>query len=315
MGLGNKRRAQVVATVASPDESRRAKLRRRGAPLLLAFSIWLCWAVTTYFLLRWSDDLGPLLAFLLLGGVTLLGLVGLLFQIRRDHWRQRKQDIDQTQSALSYMQELIWLSGRISHRHPLPYPLYRTGYEASLGLLNVAWEFIAQERPRRVLELGSGLSSVVMAYALEANGTGELLSLENSDEYATISRRMLDERGLSERARILDAPLVPVQIDGESHLWYSLPDLRSEGPIDFLFVDGPAEDSAHMARYPAMPMLRRFLADNAIIILDDTHREQEQRIVQRWLERFPEVSVIDSDRFRNYGFTVLRLAPIRADSA
>ena len=289
-------------------------LRRRGLPLLVAFAIWLCWALVAAILYRWSGQDGLLLALLLLGGLAFFGLAGLLFQFRRELWRQRKKDLDRSQREQRYSQELIWLSGRISHRRPLPHPLYNTGYEAALGALNVAWEIIVQERPRRVLELGSGLSSLVMAYALDANGDGELLSLENSPEYAAMSRRMLDEHELSHRARILDASLVPVDIDGESYLWYTLPDLCNETSIDFLFVDGPAKDSGHMARYPALPMLRSFLADNAFIIFDDTHREQEGLIAERWLEQLPELSVIDCDRFRNFGFTVLRLSPNRANT-
>lgn len=289
-------------------ETSREKVRRRGKPLIVAFVTWICWALVALFLYRWSGALGLLIGLLLLGGLAFFGLAVVLLVTRRESWQKRRQDIGQLQRDISQLRELQWLSSRISHRRPLPFPLHSTGFEARLEALNAAWELIIQQRPQLVLELGSGLSSLVMAYALETNGQGILLAMENSADYAGQTRTLLAEHDHSDRACAMDAPLGPVNVNGETRQWYTLGDLRLEKPIDFLFVDGPVGYLAPLARYPALPILREYLADDAYVLLDDTDREQEKLIVQRWLEEFPEIQACDPDSHRNVGFTLLQLS-------
>ena len=300
---------------STTGENSNAKWRRRGIPLIIALTFWLFWTVATGFLFRWWGELGLLLSTLLLGSLTFVGLAYLLLLVRREVWRQRQQDLSQLQRESGQLQDLIWLTARISPRRPLPYPLFRTGYEARLELLCAAWELIIEERPLRVLELGSGISSLVMAYALEASGRGELLAVEDSATYAGNTRRLLSEHSLSEHAHVIDSPLGRVQSNGETHHWYTLTDLCREAPIDFLFVDGPAGILSPMVGYPALPMLREFLADNALVLVDDTDREQEKLIGQRWMDDFPELQVCDHERYRNLGFTVFRICRAPADSS
>ena len=99
-------------------------------------------------------------------------------------------------------------------------------------------------------------------------------------------RRLLAEHNLQSYAQVLDAPLRPLQLNGERRHWYTLPELSSDEPIDLLFVDGPAGQLAPGIRYRALPLLRDFLADHAAL-LDDTFREHESQILARWLEPFP----------------------------
>ncbi|MCE2473017.1 MAG: class I SAM-dependent methyltransferase [Anaerolineae bacterium] len=122
------------------------------------------------------------------------------------------------------------------------------------------------------------------------------------------------EHGLSDRAQVIEAPLAPLEIYQETHKWYTLTDLRLDEPIDFLFVDGPAKILGNIIRYPAIPVLGQHLADKAFIILDDTHREQERLIVQRWLDENPEIRVVDSERCRNSGFAILLYSRLRNNS-
>ena len=90
--------------------------------------------------------------------LTCSGLVFLLLFLRREFWRQRRQDLALQDYYQDEMQHLIWLSSRISRGVRCLCPL-RTGMVARPGNLNAAWELIRSERPQRVLELGSGLSS------------------------------------------------------------------------------------------------------------------------------------------------------------
>ena len=288
-----------MATARS--ESASDKLRRRGGPVLAAFMVWLGWSIVAAFLLDRWPEWGMRIALFALGGLTCSGFVVLLLILRREFWRQRRQDLELLHRHRDEMQRQIWLSSRVSPRLPLP---PRKGNEARRDLLNAAWDIIRSERPKHVLELGSGLSTLVMAYALEANGAGKLQSLENHAETAASTRRLLSEHKLQTYALLLDAPLRQVDVGGESYNWYYLPDYRSLAPIDLLFVDGPEGALATMSRYPALPILRDCLAHNAVILVDDTYREDEGLMLNRWLEAFPNLE--RDDRFESEEFAVLR---------
>ena len=286
---------------AARSEGARDKLRRRGGPALAAFIVWLGWCIVAAFLLDRWPEWGMRIALFALGGLTCSGFVVLLLYLRREFWRLRRQDLELFQRHRDEMQRQIWLSSRVSPRRPLP-PW--KGNEARRDLLNAAWDIIRSERPKHVLELGSGLSTLVMAYALEANGAGKLQALENHAETAASTRRLISEHKLQPYALLLDAPLRHVDVGGERHNWYYLPDYRSLAPIDMLFVDGPEGALAPMSRFPALPILRDYLAQDAVILVDDTHREDENMMLNRWLEAFPN---LERDiHFQSEEFAALR---------
>lgn len=55
------------------------------------------------------------------------------------------------------------------------------------------YRYVREERPKTIVELGSGFSTVVMATALQQNGEGSLLSLEPSKEWADSTARALPD--------------------------------------------------------------------------------------------------------------------------
>jgi hypothetical protein len=56
--------------------------------------------------------------------------------------------------------------------------------------------------------------------------------------------------------------------------------------IDLLFVDGPPKATGPQARFPAIPVLLSQLSDDALIVLDDTAREDERAISDRWVAEY-----------------------------
>jgi predicted O-methyltransferase YrrM len=148
-----------------------------------------------------------------------------------------------------------------------------------LGLLHL----IRTRRPRLVLELGSGTSSVWIAYALEQSG-GRLVSLDHDAGYAEKTRAALAAHGLTEVAEVRDAPLRPVVVDGRTFPWYDTTTVADLGEVDLLLIDGPPEKTGPDARYPALRVLEDRLADTATIVFDDAHRHDEQIALRRWVE-------------------------------
>lgn len=168
-------------------------------------------------------------------------------------------------------------------RPPTPFPATRS-WVASPDLLRHLYEHVRDVQPRFVLECGSGLSTVIMAYGLRAAGYGgRIVALEHLEEYAERTRRMLADHGLSGFAEVRFAPLRDLELEGEEWTWYEQDALPSE-PIDLVFVDGPPGDTREHARYPAVPLLRDRLAPGARILLDDYGRGEEAEIAQRWVD-------------------------------
>ncbi len=248
------------------------RLRRIARPALAAFALWLAWALVALALR--DEEQGLFIALLLLGLCVVFSaaLAGLgWFLVTR---RLRARDAAE-------LAQLIWLNQVMQPRQPLP-PL--NTWAASPDLLVALWRIIREERPARVLELGSGLSTLVMAHALEQNQEGgELVALENEALFANQTRRQLEERGLERTARVLDAPLQRQQIAGWQGLWYTLPSLDGLADVDLLLVDGPGTHDRNLA----LPALHGLLAATACIVVDDTDRPYTRRMLERWQDAFP----------------------------
>ena len=142
---------------------------------------------------------------------------------------------------------------------------------------------IRSRRPRLVLELGSGTSTVWIAYALEQVG-GRLISLDHDPGYAAKTRAQLALHGLTGVAEVRDAPLRPVEVDGRAFPWYDTDALAGLEPVELLLIDGPPEKTGPDARYPAMRVLEDRLADAATVVFDDAHRHDEQVALRKWME-------------------------------
>jgi predicted O-methyltransferase YrrM len=175
---------------------------------------------------------------------------------------------------------LLQLFREFEPRAPMPSSWTRWAMDPT-GLLEVLF-LIGRKQPKVVLELGSGTSSVWIAYALEKEG-GRLISIDHEKEFADRTKSLLHLHGVSHLAEVRLAELRQLNINGEEFPWYNVDALRDINEIDLLLVDGPPGPLREMARYPALHVLESQLAPNAIVILDDADRPSEQAIVQRWI--------------------------------
>ncbi len=190
-----------------------------------------------------------------------------------------------------------------------PAPL-TTPWTATPALMVTLVQIIADHRPRRIVELGSGFSTMVCAYALEryADG-GHLYSLDHEAQYAQATRELLARHEHSARATVLHAPLETVTTEVGKQRWYQIDELVSSlagEQIDLLIVDGPPGKAQPLARYPALERLQERLAPDAVIVVDDAARDDEREMMRRWSEvdRFER-----EDLAVEKGVTILRRVP------
>ncbi len=139
----------------------------------------------------------------------------------------------------------------------------------------------------RIVECGSGLSTVIIARLLRERGAGSLHSLEHEPTWVELSRRRIASEGLEPFAQVICAPLAAEPLAPPGCRWYersALERLPHSG-IELLLVDGPPADPARAperSRYPALPLLADRLSTGATVILDDAQREGERWVLERW---------------------------------
>lgn len=185
---------------------------------------------------------------------------------------------------------VVFLNTCLQPKLPLP-PF--SGYSIRPDFAErLAGEVLSRQSPT-VVELGSGLSTVIMALCLEKTGGGRIVSFDHEEEYAASTRRMLQERGLEARATVALAPLAPWGEVGDGRQWYAIVDALLPQSIDVLVVDGPPGPLQPLARYPALPELYARLAPGAMVYLDDGRREDEQKIASRWQREYPDLERVD----------------------
>jgi hypothetical protein len=168
-----------------------------------------------------------------------------------------------------------------------PYLPWSSGAMRASGLVSICNEIVLGQR-RRIVELGSGTSTVLLARLLREQGRGGTLdAVEHHAGWADRVNELLAAEDLSSFARVTLAPLAPHPHGQDGLPWYEETALASvlEGaPVEVLIVDGPPafEPGDALARYPALPACLPHLAPDAVVVLDDVIRAGEAEIVERW---------------------------------
>jgi predicted O-methyltransferase YrrM len=152
----------------------------------------------------------------------------------------------------------------------------------SCDLALFLYEKIVQNKPNLVVELGSGVSTVVIAYALKELQKGKLISIDHDESYLAQTKKVLERHELSRLVDLNLAPLSDVKVNNDVVKWYEIDKKVINDNIDILFIDGPPRTVFNQARYPALPFFMDHLSKNSLIILDDGTREDEKSIVDRW---------------------------------
>jgi hypothetical protein len=184
-------------------------------------------------------------------------------------------------------------------------PLFLGGWSIDAFLGRRLIQHLIDERPRSILELGAGSSTVLIARCLQLlqYRAENHVAVDHHGRYLEATRRALAVNGLGEGVNLLLCPLS--SYSQFSKLWYGNLAERLEGmQFELLLIDGPPGDMQEQSRYPALPLLSPYLAPRCTIILDDASRADEQEIVRKWQYQFPEFSVeFISD---GHGFAILR---------
>lgn len=234
--------------------------------------LWLVWGGLSLAAWRFWGDIALLLSLIGLGALLLYYLLRVYHKLQVEQF----QHYWQTEALFS-------LYSSVPITRPLP-PLRLWAASPDFVVLDVA--LIKQHRPRVILEIGSGVSTLIAGYCLREIGEGIVVSLEHDERFAQSTAENIIQHGLQDFAQVIYAPLKPISLSQTTHLWYDTSQLASLPPIDLLIVDGPPEKTQVMARYPAVPILFNKLANGALILVDDFMRPDEYEMVNQWLRDY-----------------------------
>jgi len=153
------------------------------------------------------------------------------------------------------------------------------GWAASPDFLLSLFETSRTKKPRLVVELGSGVSTLVLA----KSGAKKIVSLDHSLEYGEQTRGMLRNH----RVRGVEIRIDDLEKYQGGYSWYSRASLKGIAKIDLLIIDGPPSATNPDARYPALENLLPLLSAKATIMLDDANRADERKLADAFLAALP----------------------------
>ena len=159
------------------------------------------------------------------------------------------------------------------------------GMAASPDFLKLIMETIISNKPELIVELGSGTSTIIAAKTLEKLKSGFLLSIDHDAKFAEQTRQRITLETLEKYSKVITSELKDITVNGESYNWYDTSFLEKiERKIELLIVDGPPRIINKNARFPAIPLLKKYFTDDTVILLDDGMRKDEQNTVKLWLK-------------------------------
>jgi predicted O-methyltransferase YrrM len=160
-----------------------------------------------------------------------------------------------------------------------PIPSTRS-WAASPDVLLTLLELAQSSKPARILDLGSGMSTLVLAVSAPA---AKIFSIDNSAEYAGKTAKLLASHGITN----VDIRIAPLTPHASGVDWYDLSKLGDISSIDLLFIDGPPGSKNDRARHPALAECLAKLSPRAIVVIDDAGRDGEKEMAQEFAKALP----------------------------
>lgn len=177
-----------------------------------------------------------------------------------------------------------------SSRYKFPIPLGGPSIDSDHARLLTF--FLQLKKPKKILELGSGSSTVLISRTLSDLGVlpATHIAVDHEEVFLNLTRELCAINGLVDRVSFKHCPLE--DIPGHSLKWYKISkEITDLGPFDLILVDGPPAYTEHtkFSRHPALPELINQISDDGLLLLDDANRDGERYVQNSWRENFPEL--------------------------
>lgn len=217
-----------------------------------------------------------------LGTVGAFALLCLAFELYRRLFWEVREERNRDYQQLESMQQLLRL---IDIRSPLP---RLRAWAISPDFANVMIAEIIRLKPRTIVDVGSGSSTILAAYALERYAPGgTVLSIDHESGYAARTQEQIALHGQTDRVDLRTAPLRKQTFTRGEWNWYDQAMLSSTCEVDLMIVDGPLSRLQPLSRYPAFPAFHDRFSAHAVILVDDGNDPDVKKMTELWVEEDP----------------------------
>jgi hypothetical protein len=217
-----------------------------------------------------------------------------------DNLREELTAHRETTSIISYLNSVL------RPRIPIWYTRAYRDYSGSPEMLEELFNRINEARPKTVLELGSGLTTLISSYALQKNGYGKVVSWDCLETRASSNRDLIDSHAQGQFVEILNATPQKNADPGSITLWF---DRAPEDKIDFLVVDDSMDPPLTPSNEGLIQALRPYLSIGSTIFLHDRIRPVGKDTLGAWIDGDTELLLIHTIHTKTNTYSVLRYGP------
>ncbi|NIK92528.1 class I SAM-dependent methyltransferase [Mangrovimonas sp. CR14] len=171
-----------------------------------------------------------------------------------------------------------------------PYIPFNGGALRPFCITYILNEIVINQR-QRVLEFGSGISTILMARLIKKNKLdAKIISIEHNEAWAETLKEYLDNEDLLKFVTIIRVDLKDVTTSKGTVNWYDFNVLTfalKEKKFDLVIIDGPPANTSKLqySRFPALEKLEDILTSDFCIVLDDVNRKGEQALVEFYKQK------------------------------
>ena len=184
---------------------------------------------------------------------------------------------------LNDLQYAITLQNNLQRLPSPPRDFFTEGAAANPSLQLLLLKCLAFCRPQRILELGSGQTTKLLASYHRENPDTYVLTLEQDERWAELLRPQVSGPGRSPdyrhrplSDRMFTCPGLPLRI--QTHWFGDVPELKAS-QFELIVVDGP-DAGGEYARSGILEYMPGILGASFVVIFDDAERYGERRTIR-----------------------------------
>ncbi|MCY2687846.1 hypothetical protein [Salinimicrobium sp. TH3] len=213
------------------------------------------------------------------------------FESRLDQIYQNLSVLDQKEKIQKQNQQIQFdfhqISQLFSRGEFIPWTSWSISPSTILHVLN---DLLVNEK-KSVIEFGAGSSTFYIAKFLKEHQLEnvQFLTVESDERWIGKIEKWAGKYELLDHINIVHSPITDVQNElswKNQTKWYSSKDIENafnrEEKFDLILIDGPWGGISPFGRYSAVPFLKNNLSEKFSIYLDDTFREEEFKIINKW---------------------------------
>lgn len=173
-----------------------------------------------------------------------------------------------TKPALESVYQSIFQ--RDLERYGIEDDFYPIGSAANYSLLYLVLRICKEIKPRSVLDIGAGQTSMLWS-RLAGSGAPKVLTVEHDPEWSRVVQTRIEQP-------ILLSPLREARAGEHRVLTYDWDEIRAHGPFDVIVCDGP-HGTTRWSRLGVINMLDETLPEDFVLVMDDAERAGERESV------------------------------------